>query len=74
VNDYHSNTEYFYKQRWVKSIIKPSVKSFPISVITGARQVGKSTFLQKEFPDWHYISLDDIDLLSQALEEPEYLS
>lgn len=73
MNDNHSNTEYFYKPRWVQSIIKPSVKSFPITVITGARQVGKSTFLQKEYSDWHYISLDDIDLLSQALEEPESL-
>ncbi len=44
-------------------------------VLTGARQVGKSTLIQHTDPiaDWRYHSLDDIDALAQAEREPEAL-
>lgn len=72
MNDYHSRIESKYKSRWCKTIIEDAVASHPVVVITGARQVGKSTFLQHEKPfrDWHYISLDDLDILKQAQTEP----
>jgi len=41
-----------------------------VVVISGARQVGKSTFLQNEFPDYKYISLDDFSVLQQAKSDP----
>jgi predicted AAA+ superfamily ATPase len=44
-------------------------------VLTGARQVGKSTLLANEEPfrDWRYVSLDDYDALDQAHRDPSAL-
>lgn len=46
----------------------------PVTVLTGARQVGKSTLLLHEFDrHWKYISLDDYDTLTQARRDPRIL-
>lgn len=50
-----------------------AVLSFPVTVVTGARQVGKSTFLQNEFPEMKYLSLDDFSVLEQAKDDPASL-
>ena len=44
-------------------------------VLSGARQVGKSTLLQRESPfaDWRSVSFDDLDALRQAGDEPASL-
>lgn len=44
-------------------------------VLTGARQVGKSTLLRHAHPisNWRYHSLDDLDVLEQAEKDPEVL-
>lgn len=73
MNDNHSLSEYYYKKRWITSLFKDSVKKFPVTVLIGARQTGKSTFLQEEFRDWHYLTLDNIDTLEQAIRAPEIL-
>jgi len=73
MNDYHSNRELLYKKRWITPQIKAAIKSFPIVVITGARQVGKSTLLQYEFTDFKYVSLDDFSTLHQAKTDPASL-
>lgn len=70
MNDFHSNNELIYKKRLISSQIKAAVKSFPVVVITGARQVGKSTFLQNEFSDFKYVTLDDFSTLRQAKADP----
>ncbi len=44
---------------------------FPIVLIIGARQVGKSTFLRKVAePNRKYVSLDPLDVQKQAREDP----
>ncbi len=35
----------------------------PVTVVTGARQVGKSTLLRQEFADYAYRTLDDFTVL-----------
>jgi uncharacterized protein len=35
-----------------------TVDAFPVVVLTGARQVGKTTLLRHLFPDYNYVSLD----------------
>ncbi|MBN1105543.1 MAG: AAA family ATPase [Deltaproteobacteria bacterium] len=62
-----------YRQRLIGGVVKSGVQSFPAAVITGARQVGKSTFLQHEFPDFKYVSLDDYAVLEQARRDPSSL-
>ena len=45
-------------QREIFDRIRIASEKFPIVVITGARQVGKTALLQKRFPNHTYISLD----------------
>lgn len=73
VNNFHSSHELIYRPRWISSSIKSAIKIFPVVVISGARQVGKSTFLQNEFPDYKYLSLDDFSILQQAKSDPSSL-
>ncbi len=72
MNDYHTPQEENYKKRWITPQVVSGIKSNPVVVLTGARQVGKSTFLlnQKFFDSWKYINLDDFNVLEQAESEP----
>jgi predicted AAA+ superfamily ATPase len=73
MNGNHSSNEWIYRRRWIGPQIKSAIKTFPVVVISGARQVGKSTFLQKEFKDFKYVSLDDLSTLKQAKTDPSSL-
>jgi len=75
MNDNHSNQELIYKPRWLASLLREAVKDHPIIVLTGARQVGKSTLLREEdpFSGWRYLNLDDFDILEQARNDPTSL-
>ena len=55
-----------------KEVIK-SIKNRPVVLITGARQVGKSTlcFKLKRELGFNYVSLDDLRLREQAKSDPE---
>ncbi|MBI5194089.1 MAG: AAA family ATPase, partial [Nitrospirae bacterium] len=70
MNDNHSRAELNYKRRWIGEQVKSGIGIFPVVVISGARQVGKSTFLQNEFQDFKYVSLDDFSTLEQARKDP----
>lgn len=59
-------------KRTIKDIVLKTIKERPITLITGARQVGKSTLcyeLKKEL-NFNYVSLDDINELNSALTDP----
>mgnify|MGYP001584039684 CR=1 FL=1 len=64
-----------YISRWLETRFVEVLKSHPVVVLTGPRQVGKSTLLEHaEFlRDWRYITLDDPDALEQAREDPKGL-
>ena len=66
-----SGTEINYKLRGVAPIIRSMAEALPVVVITGARQVGKSTMLQNEFADYTYVTLDDYAVLEQARLDPQ---
>jgi hypothetical protein len=70
MNKNHSNHELKYKKRLIGDKIKKAIDSFPVVVLTGARQVGKSTFLKEEFPDFKYLNLDEFTILEQAQIDP----
>ena len=46
------------------------ITKFPIVTLIGVRQCGKSTLLRNQFPNWEYISLEDLDLRQFAEEDP----
>ena len=64
-----------YIPRWLETRLKESFESHPVIVLTGPRQVGKSTLLEHAdfLKDWRFITLDDRDALEQAKEDPKGL-
>ncbi|MDR0543469.1 MAG: ATP-binding protein [Dysgonamonadaceae bacterium] len=43
---------------------------YPVVTFTGKRQCGKSTLLKSAFPDYRYVSLEDLDLRMMAKDNP----
>jgi len=64
-----------YVKRWLEKRIEESFESHPVVILTGPRQVGKSTLLEyaQFLKNWRYITLDDPDSLEQAQEDPKGL-
>jgi predicted AAA+ superfamily ATPase len=50
--------------------IKKGLKYYPVVYLTGPRQSGKSTLLQKEFKYFSYVTFDDEDVLNESIEDP----
>ena len=71
MNTFYSPPDLYYP-RWLTPILQSASQDHPIVVLTGARQVGKSTLpLNAEpFRDWRFHTLDDFDTLRQAIERP----
>ena len=66
-------SEIEYIKRRLAPRIRETIRKFPVVVVTGARQVGKSTMLQKEFGDFAYLSMDDYDIMERARLDPQSL-
>ncbi len=58
-----------YIKRHIESTIQKAAKIFSAVLITGARQVGKTTLLKHITTDVQYTTLDDPILLQSAIEE-----
>lgn len=56
--------------RTISGHLLNTLKTFPAVLITGPRQVGKSSLLQKVAPDYNYITFDNPLLLQQAKDDP----
>ncbi len=59
-----------YIERAIQKILKERVRSSKCLLLTGARQVGKSTILIHEFQDYNRVTFDDRLARLQAREEP----
>jgi uncharacterized protein len=59
-----------YIHRAIEPEIISAAKEFPVVVVTGPRQTGKSTLLQKIFPKYRYTTLDDPLTRKTAKEDP----
>ncbi|HOK01725.1 MAG TPA: ATP-binding protein [Spirochaetota bacterium] len=57
--------------RQIEYIIPKYLREFPVLLITGARQVGKTSLLKKLFPDYQYITLDDPIVAARVENSPE---
>lgn len=59
---------------WISRTIEPSLRQLaatrPVVVLTGARQVGKSSLLRHAFPHHHYASLDLPSEAAAAEDDP----
>lgn len=56
--------------RTLASKIQHLSTKFPIVTLTGPRQSGKSTLLRSQFPDYRYVSLEDLDMRHFAATDP----
>ncbi|MCX8070565.1 MAG: ATP-binding protein [Thermodesulfovibrionales bacterium] len=70
MNDILSYNGIKYIKRRIADKIRYALEKFPVIVLTGARQVGKSTMLKNEFTDFVYLTMDDYDILHRALLDP----
>jgi len=75
MNEFYSGQEFTYRERWITPLVRTAVSEHRVVVLTGARQVGKSTLLLNAEPmkRWRYHSLDDFDVLRQAEQDPQAL-
>lgn len=64
-----------YHPRLLEGQLERSLSTFPVAVVTGARQTGKSTLVRTGAvgSGRTYITLDDPDVLERALREPDAL-
>lgn len=60
-----------YIKRSAEYVIRKQEKMFKTILVTGARQVGKTTLLKNLKPDINYITLDDMILNQAANEDPD---
>ena len=61
------------KPRWFKSNLQSALRVLPVTVLTGARQTGKTTLTQALEPARTYFTLDDVGILDQAERNPDLL-
>ena len=65
----------FYKNRNIEEFAKEVCNSFPVILVTGARQVGKSTMLEHVAESLgkviNTVTFDDIELRNQAKSDPK---
>ena len=61
--------------RWIEPLLSQALSVFPVVVMAGARQVGKTTLVRDlcPGPKRRYHTLDSLDILTQAQENPESL-
>ena len=60
-----------YIERAITPILKKRVQESKCTLVTGARQIGKSTLIKHEFPDYNRANFDDRLTRLQAKEEPK---
>ena len=59
-----------YIERQITPVLKTLATQYPIVTLTGPRQSGKSTLLKNQFPEYTYLSLENMDIRELALNDP----
>src|SRR4051812_45584052 len=59
-----------YLHRKLEKPLKDALEQFPVVLITGPRQAGKSTLLQHCLKGYNYVSLDDLLIRNLAESDP----
>jgi len=61
------------RPRWFSRSIQAALRVLSVTVLTGARQTGKTTLTQAIEPTRTYFTLDDVGILDQAERNPDSL-
>lgn len=61
-------------KRTIKKEVDRALENYPVVLITGARQIGKSTLVYEYVKErgYDYVSLDNVDQRKIALSDPKY--
>ena len=57
-------------KRTLEKKLIAAAKQYPVVTLTGPRQSGKTTLVRMTFPDYEYVSLEEPDQRTFALEDP----
>jgi len=57
-------------RRNAETKLRELAKGFPILGVVGPRQSGKTTLVKETFPEYRYLSLEDLDIREEAWEDP----
>lgn len=60
-----------YKKRALSEKLEMLLAHFPVVVVSGARQVGKTTLIRRLFPDWDLVTFDPVVDVGNARADPE---
>jgi hypothetical protein len=60
-----------YKARLLADKLRRMLGRFSVVIVSGARQVGKSTLLSQELPDWNAVVLDPAVDVGNARQDPD---
>lgn len=61
------------RSRWFVKNLESALRVLPVTVVTGARQTGKTTLVKSLSPSRAYFTLDDVGVLDQAERQPDSL-
>lgn len=61
------------RPRWFAKNLESALKVLPVTVVTGARQTGKTTLAKSLNPSRAYFTLDDVGVIDQAERRPDSL-
>jgi hypothetical protein len=61
------------RPRWFALNLESALRVLPVTVVTGARQTGKTTLVKSFDPRRAYFTLDDVGVLGQAERHPDAL-
>lgn len=62
---------HMYKKRLIEQTVIRTSKTFPVVMLTGCRQAGKTTLFRMLEPNRQFVSLDDLNLRRYAREDPK---
>lgn len=60
-----------YKKRLIEQLVTKSSNTFPVVMLTGSRQAGKTTVLKKLDPLRRFVTLDDMEIRKLAKDDPK---
>jgi uncharacterized protein len=58
-------------KRFSRVALEASVKTSPVTFLSGGRQVGKSTLVKTVLPEYQYLTFDNTDILATAKRDPQ---
>ncbi len=59
-----------FRQRWAGGLLERALRDFPVAVVTGPRQVGKSTLLRHALAGVDFLDLDDVEVRGRLAADP----